>query len=208
MKNLNSIEGLRANAFVIVVFGFLTINAIAQETPVLSFHQSQYSQESQTYTVDVRANGRVIYKGGENTRHPPFAVFDIDPAQLKKLLAELDALQLEEDTRRIAFRMRRHQLDLTYTRNGVTKTVDFPYVRANGETSKSAAEFRVRELLEQYIPIESLRCPAWVNHYDSKPPKDLVNYPEVCEQERKSANASKKFVEIELNILRQRSISK
>ena len=183
-------------------------NAAAQEVPALSFHQSRHSSISQTYSVDVRVSGRVIYQGGENTRRPQFAVFDIDPVQLQKLISELDALQLMPVVPSGTPMSVGRTLDLAYISSGLRKTFVFPDVMAQGVKPNSATEYRVRELLEQYIPIENFRCPSWQDYYELKPPQNLKEFPEICEIERKIANGSKKFVETELNILRGRSISK
>ena len=175
---------------------------------MLSFHQSRHSSISQTYSVDVRANGRVIYQGGENTRRPQFAVFDIDRVQLQKLVDELDALQLMSVVPSGSPMSVGQTLNLAYISSGLSKTFVFPHVMAHGVKPNSATEYRVRELLEQYIPIESFRCPSWQDYYELKPPRNLKTFPEICQMESKIATGSKKFVETELNILRNRSISK
>jgi len=127
------------------------------EVPVISFHQYRYGRSTAEYTLDVAANGIVVYRGIQNVRTPGTRLFLVSPQVVARALRELDELKgtLEKGREfRGGTNPRVSSLSLVYGNELWSKTFF-------GRTTPIREYHQMRDVLERAFPTERLRCPYW-----------------------------------------------
>jgi hypothetical protein len=134
------------------------IAAEAQAVPIISFHQNKYGAFSSEYTLDVRADGTVIFNGIENVRTPGTREFVVAPQTVRRALRDLVQLKPTLEVQRRTLgpdNYHNPQMSSLTMRAGDTVWSMTFFAR----TRPVRGYEQMRDILESAFPTRHLRCP-------------------------------------------------